>query len=498
MRARVSCSSAALFLLLAHLPFLSAPYFWDEAGQFIPASLDLFYSAEIVPHSTIPNVHPPGLMLYLAAAWRLAGYSIVSTRVAMLLIAMLACWPVYRLAADYLCPDRKAAVMTLVLLCVSPLFFSQSIMTLLDMPAMALTALSLLLFLRERMVLASFACVALVMVKETGALLPAVLGLALIREHRWKPSVLFLIPAFPLIGWLLVLHARSGHWFGNALFAQYNLSYPLNPVRLALALFRRGYYLFIGTGYFIGTAALLKTRAVRDLNPWVASRAWRIAGVFALAHVVAMCLIGGAVLERYLLPVLPITLAAFANAICALTPRFRNVGFAALLAASAACIFVDPIYPFPLENNLAWTDFVQVQHDAAGYLSARLPAGAAISSAFPFAGCMRRPELGYTLRRFLIDEVPDFTRPSLERLRGRHIDAFAIFSSTSDPVGLMRNPRWIAFLQKFYGYEPDIAPDQIPTVLGLHTVARFERHGQWIEIFQPPMPKRVSELPPSQ
>ena len=480
MRAWASCSSAALFLLLAHLPFLSLPYFWDEAGQFVPASLDLFHSGEIVPHSTIPNVHPPGVMLYLAATWRLVGYSIVTTRAAMLLIAMLALWWTWRLAADFLCPGRKAAVMTVVLLCVSPLFFSQSIMTLLDMPAMALTALAILLFLRERMILASLACAALVMVKETGALLPAVLGITLVCEHRRKQSVLFLIPAFPLIGWLLVLHARSGHWFGNAWFAQYNLWYPLNPVRLAMALFRRGYYLFIGSGYFIGTAALLKTRALR-----VDSRGWRVAGIFALVHTIAMCLVGGAVLERYLLPVLPIALAVFANALCSLETRFRNAGFAAMCAVSAACIFVNPIYPFPLENNLAWTDFVQVQRDAAQYLSGRLPAGSTVSSSFPFAGCMRRPELGYTTQRFVIEEVPDFTHESIESLRGHHIDAFAIFSSTGDPFGLMRNPHWVTFLQRFYGYEPDLAADQVPAVLGMHSVARFERHGQWIEIFQP-------------
>ena len=63
MRAWALCSSAALLL---HLPLVSRPYFWDEAGQFIPASLDLFYAGELVPHSTIPNVHPPGIMLWLA------------------------------------------------------------------------------------------------------------------------------------------------------------------------------------------------------------------------------------------------------------------------------------------------------------------------------------------------------------------------------------------------------------------------------------------------
>jgi hypothetical protein len=474
MRARVSCSSAALYLLLAHLPLLNAPYFWDEAGQFIPASLDLFYKGELVPQSTIPNVHPPGVMLYLAGVWHVFGYSIATTRLAMLLIAMLACWCTWRLAADFLCHDRKAAMMTLALLCLSPLFFSQSIMTLLDMPAMALTLLGLLLFLEERMVSAAIACVALVLVKETGALLPAVLGVTLLREHRWKQAVWFLVPALPLIGWLLILHARTGNWFGNAMFARYNLSYPLHPVRFALALLRRGYYLFIGTGYFIGTIALWKSG-----GKFLHSRAWRVAGAFCVLHVIAMCLLGGAVLERYLLPVLPITLAAFASA------RLSRGAFLSLCVISAGCIFVNPIYPFPFENNLAWIDYVDLQRDAAQYLSTHLRDGATISSSFPFAGCLRRPELGYTTQRFSIDEIPDFTLESVEGLRGQRIDALAIFNTTWDPTGLMRNPRWVGFLRRFYEYRPDIDADEIPAVLGLHRVIRFERHGQWIEIFQP-------------
>jgi hypothetical protein len=479
MRAvRASCSSAALLLL--HLPLLSKSYFWDEVGQFIPASLDIFYSGELVPRSTIPNVHPPGVMLWLAAAWRIFGYSVVTTRGAMLLIAALGCWWVYRLAADFLCPEPGAPGMTLVLLSLSPLFFSQSIMALLDLPAMALTALALLLFFRERLVLAVVACAALVMVKESGVLLPAVLGIVLVRERRWRHASLFLLPVLPLAAWLLLLHAHTGQWFGNAPFARYNLTYPLNPVRLAMAVFRRGYYLFIGTGYVIGTAALLFVR--RGFRP---SRTWRIVILFGVTHFAVMCIVGGAVLERYLLPILPITLAAFANALCCLKISWRIAGFAGMCAASAACIMVNPLYPFPLENNLAWTDFVDVQLDAAEYLSTHLPAHAVVATTFPFAGSLRRPELGYTMQPFHIEEIAGFTRQSVEPLRSKHVDAFALFSSTWDPLGLMRNPHWVAFLESFYNYQPDVTPDQVPALLGLHPVARFQRHGQWIELFQP-------------
>ena len=79
MRAWVSYSSAAALLLISHLPLLSRPYFWDEAGQFIPASLDLYYTGELVAHSTIPNVHPPAVMLWLSGVWHVFGYSIVTT-----------------------------------------------------------------------------------------------------------------------------------------------------------------------------------------------------------------------------------------------------------------------------------------------------------------------------------------------------------------------------------------------------------------------------------
>jgi len=365
-------------------------------------------------------------------------------------------------------------------LCLSPLFFSQSIMALLDLPAMALTALALLLFLRESFIAAAFACAALVMVKETGALLPAVLGIVLAREHRFKESCLFLIPGLPLAAWLLLLHARTGNWFGNALFAHYNLAYPLNPVRFLMAVFRRGYYLFISTGYFIGTWAWLRTR-----RRMPSSRAWSVAAAFAALHFLAMCGLGGAVLERYLLPVLPIVLAAFANALCALTPAWRNVAFAAMCTSSAACIFLNPIYPFPLENNLAWTDYVDVQHDAAEYLSRHLPPDASIASSFPFAGAIRRPELGYTSQRFRIEEVPDFSRASLDQVRGRRLDALVIFTTTWDPVGLEQNKSWVAFREKFYDYERDVDPDEIPTLLGLHRSARFSRRGQWIDVFTP-------------
>src|SRR5947207_451516 len=77
----------AAFVVLSHAAFFKLPYYWDEVGQFIPAALDIFQHGAWIPRSTVPNVHPPGVMAYLASVWSVTGYSIAVTRVAMLAMA---------------------------------------------------------------------------------------------------------------------------------------------------------------------------------------------------------------------------------------------------------------------------------------------------------------------------------------------------------------------------------------------------------------------------
>src|SRR5277367_7169851 len=77
-------ASFALLVFLAHFPYFGLPYFWDELGQFVPAALDILHDGAWIPHSTVPNAHPPAVMAYLALVWRVAGYSIAATRLSML------------------------------------------------------------------------------------------------------------------------------------------------------------------------------------------------------------------------------------------------------------------------------------------------------------------------------------------------------------------------------------------------------------------------------
>src|SRR5271170_5908614 len=104
-----------LLFFLAHFPYFGLPYFWDELGQFVPAALDIFHDDAWIPHSTVPNAHPPGVMAYLALVWRIFGYSIAATRSAMLALAVLAVICTFLLGRE-LERDRTPAVLAALFL----------------------------------------------------------------------------------------------------------------------------------------------------------------------------------------------------------------------------------------------------------------------------------------------------------------------------------------------------------------------------------------------
>src|ERR1017187_9661168 len=85
-------------LFLLHAPLLRLPYFWDEAGYFVPAARDLLLTGSLIPHTTLSNAHPPLVMLWLAFWWKYSGFTPAVTRTAMLLVAAFALLGVWRLA----------------------------------------------------------------------------------------------------------------------------------------------------------------------------------------------------------------------------------------------------------------------------------------------------------------------------------------------------------------------------------------------------------------
>jgi len=476
---RLFIPALALLLFATHAPFLRLPYFWDEAGYFVLAARDILDRGEWIPTSTVPNIHPPGLMAYLALLWRVAGYSPLTTRVAMLLLAACGLAAVALLARE-LCPDYKSARLAVLCLFVSPLFYVQSMLAQLDAAAMLFTALALLFFLRGRLALSIGSCILLVMVKETGLAMPLVLAAWLGRERRWRAAACFLLPGLCLAAWVAFLAKQTGHWAGSLEFASYNLRYPLDPFRLAVSLGRRLYYLFAADSRWIGTVAI--ALSWKTAGSLFRSRPWRIAFLFTAAHVALVVVLGGASLERYLLPVMPVIFALMVTCLFLQPHLPRILAAGAFVAAVAAGNWINPPYPFPYENNLAMIDFLDLQQAAARYLTELYP-HARVETIWPLTLELSRPELGFVSHQVAVAPVPDLTADSLRKIRWRGVEVFVAFSRSWDGApNLMQFSAIHSFWQRHYGREP-ATRRQMPALISLPLSARFERRGQWVDIY---------------
>ena len=470
----------AVPLLFLHFPLLNLPYFWDEHGQFIPTALDLLRHGWWVARSTVPNVHPPGVEVYLVLWYKLFGYSIPVTRIAMLLLAGVGLLATFLLALELSKGTRGApAFWAPLLLLASPLFYTQSFMAQLDMPAMVFTVISLLFFIRRKYWQAAAASVILVLLKETGLVTPFVFFLVLCLRKQFRQALYFAAPALVLSLWLVVLHAKTGCWLGDPGFAQYNVTYSLHPVRIAMTLVRRIYYLFFAEFRWIGTAILIfgVPRLLIFRRP-----EWQITGAVFAVNVILVSVLGGAELERYLLPVLPILYAAIGVGLTAL-PRMMGLGSAALLLlALAGSLFWNPPYPFAFENNYAMVDFVRLQQLAAGFIERDLP-DSTVATAWPYSAGLASPDYGYIKRGMRVVETNDFHWPSIEALPPEKFNVLVVYTRTWEPSnGVLSSAIIQRFLARFYAWQPAITPEQC-AALGLHEDVSWTLHGQTISVY---------------
>ena len=471
----------AVPLLAIHLPLLNLPYFWDELGQFIPAALDLWRQGALIPHSAVPNVHPPGVEAFLALFYQLFGYSIPVTRIAMLTMASAGLLVLFLLAIELSKGTVGApAFLPPLFLMTSPLFYTQSMMAQLDMPAMVFTLLSLLLFVKGRYRTAAGACVALVLVKETGLIAPFVFLAILVYRRKWSAATLFLAPFIALSVWLWALHHATGFWLGDPGFAHYNVTYSLHPVRIIFSFWRRIYYLFVGEFRWVGTilivTAFRKAKAFR-------TPAWLATSAVGLGTILLVSAFGGAELERYLLPVLPLFYIAVS---VALTYQRRIVNLVAvplLLAGLIANLFWNPPYPFPFENNLAMVDFVRLQQMAASFVQ-QTQDGKTIATAWPYTAALRRPVYGFVTKKMRVVETHDFHPSSIEELPPHSFDVLIVYTRTWEPEkSVLLVPAVRRFLQHFYSWQPEITAAECAR-LGLHETVSWERHGQRITVYE--------------
>jgi hypothetical protein len=421
------------------------------------------------------------------------GFSIPATRIAMLLLASLGAYATFLLGVE-LCRNVRGvpAFLAVAFLVVSPLFFAQSMLAQLDMPAMVFTTFAFAFFLKEKWVESAISCAFLVAMKETGAMVPALFGLWLLTERRLREAVLFLMPITLLGAWVLYFRLHTGSWTGDAHFASVNLEFLLHPVRAAVAFTKRVYYLFVEHFHFVGTIGILIGGAAA--NPYQ-TRGWRIATVLVAMHIVAFSLVGGALLERYLLPVLPIVLIAMAAGFSVSPTIFSVLGTAAMIAGLVWSNFWNPPYPFPYENNLAMVDFIELHQTAARFIEERY-GNARVATAWPLSEALERPDFGYVSYAHPVVPVADFDSVNLQPVRPGSVDVFVIYSKEWHPQESLMNVELVRkFWRRFFGYRPPVSIAEIENKYGMRQAAYWSQRGQWIVVLANQQPVQRPAFP---
>ena len=491
-------------IFLLHAPLLRLPYFWDEAGYYIPAAYDVFQHVEVVPHSTLSNAHPPLPSIYLALWWKLSAFKPAVTRIAMLLVAALALAAIYRLARFL--ANAPVAIATLLCTAIFPVWFAQSSLAHADLPAAALTLWGLVFYFESKaspsrkhsiaVLLFGFAGLA----KETAIVTPLALaawdaGMALKnrddqkfrRDELWRAGQL-LLSVVPAAFWFLYYHQRTGYFFGNPEYFRYNVGSTLTPVRVLLSFVRRiwqllGYMgmllLTLLTVYAMSLPALKDGDIERQRIPVAAQ--YRMA-IVILAHMILFSLLGGAVLARYLLAAYPLLILIWISTLRRRLHWWKRA-IAIVLVIFAVFLFDDPINASPPEDNLQYRDFVLMHKHAANYLS-RHYASVPVLTAWPATDELRLPYLGYVNRPLRSVAIDNFAPESLVRIaqQPQTYAAVLIFSTKHYPKYEIRWNFWEKISGKYYDYHRDLSPEAAAQLLGGTVVWREEKRDQFAAI----------------
>jgi hypothetical protein len=490
---------------IAHLPLLSLPYFWDEAGYYVPAARDLLLTGSLIPHSTVSNAHPPLVMAYLALWWKLLGYHPAVTRSAMLWIASFGLAGLFRLARRI--ANVEVAVASTLCTALYPVFFAQSSLAHVDLAAAALTFWALYSYFEERPVATACWFSLAALAKETAVLAPLALFLwetscHFMRKKRqdgssWLAprkgySLELLLPLVPLAVWYAYHYRQTGYVFGNPEFFRYNVQSTLNPLRILLALGLRLWQTFGYMQLGLLTLAMLLAMwrpAQRDKSgerPRIAVATQLALLAVVSAYILAMSFIGGAVLARYMLPLVPLVIIVAISTLWRRVHYWRAIVLIVVLAFIVS-LFRNPPYGFSMEDNLAYRDYIVLHEDAARFLESRY-SSSRVLTAWPASDEITRPYLDYVRRPLRVFRIEDFTVDeimSAADMRSR-FDVALVFSTKYEPPRplLDRWSAWEHLKTRFFGFHRDVPPAAAAQLLGGEIVFTERREGQWIAVIE--------------
>jgi hypothetical protein len=197
-----------------------------------------------------------------------------------------------------------------------------------------------------------------------------------------------------------------------------------------------------------------------------------------------MSVVGGAVLARYMLPVVPLVILVMVSTIWR---RVRYWRLAVILVAIAfvAGLFTNPPYGFAIEDNLAYRDCVMMHAQAGRFLALRYP-HARVLTAWPASDELSRPWLGYVSKPFPVVRIEDFTpsQVAIAAAASNQFDVAFVFSTKYQPTRPLLEDwlPWQRIKEKYFGYHRDLVPEEIAAQLGGKVVFQKNSDGQWVAV----------------
>lgn len=507
---------------LLHLTLLRLPYYWDEAGYYIPAAYDFFRTGALIPYSTLANAHPPLPSIYLSLWWLASGFTPAITRTSITVVTALGLLGVFRLALRLTGKIEVAAAATLLTM-VYPVWFAQSTLAHADIFAAAGTLWGLVYFFRADHRLAAenageglhedadcskwlrpaaasaiwFSLAALA--KETAIVTPVAIAVWIVyrrlragdAERRLRIAYFLVIPILPLAAWYGYYWSQTEFLFGNPQYWQYNAGSTTSPLRIAAALGHRLFDITAHMNMFVPVlcglgALMLAPLPGRDgrQRHGIAGRDQAVLYVVLGVNLLFFSVVGGALLTRYLLPLYPLVLLL---AVSGWRRRVRYWWALVLLSTAAFVIglFINPPYEFAPEDNLSYATMIRLEQKAIGQLEKRFP-GQTVLTAWPVTDELSKPYLGYVKRPIPVAAVDNFSAPQLEQLASKPIHSSVVLAFSTKYVP--RHPRlslgsWNRALDKrFFGFHRDLSAGEIADMLGGTVVWRAQRDGMWVAL----------------
>jgi 4-amino-4-deoxy-L-arabinose transferase-like glycosyltransferase len=443
----------------------------------------------------------------------MSGFVVSGTRTLIVMVTAAALVAVFRLARSLL--NTPAAIATVVLTAIYPIWFAQSTLAHADIFAAAFTLWGLALYFDphgENQILASGLFSFAALSKETAIVTPLALAcyeaVLLLRTRTkstqrrvhalWIASTLSTL--IPLVAWYAYHRHMTGFIFGNPEYLRYNATANLDAHRIVLSLWHRLLHMFTHMNMYVPVACAIAALFIplrSEATPILLRRTVAAIVVVLAANWIAFSILGGALLTRYLLPMYPLILL-----LCVATWQKHLRQWWALAALSAvaflAGIWINPPYAFAPEDNLTYRDMVTLHQQAISLIAHRYP-HATVLTAWPATAELSRPELGYIHRPVKVVPIQNFALDQIQQAAqdpGAYDTALLFSTKWAPAAGRLNlghgNQKSDT---KYFDFHNDLSPAEAAALLHGEIVWQGRRKGEWVAVLRFPRAVNASLTP---